>query len=345
METTDRAQPIFFRPVLMEKVWGGNRIAALNKDKRAEPGKVIGESWELVDRPEAQSIAVGGAWNGLTLRQIMEQDPVSILGADLAAAKPARFPLLAKYVDAGSALSVQVHPDDIGAKPFNDRGKSECWIVIHAEPNSIMVRGLRPYTRREIYEKVVAAGEAVDMVLHQFRPKAGDVIAMPPGMVHAIGAGILVAEIQQNSDLTLRIYDYGRKGLDGKPRPLHVKEATEAIRFDHPGDEFTGDLRQDTVSPLMKSKARGVTTEVMFKGRYFDLQRFTVEPGRAMNMLALPSAPRVVMVVAGTGTIGARAFPNGQTMLIPASATNFEVNAAEGRDLVLLVSAPTKPAC
>jgi mannose-6-phosphate isomerase class I len=329
----------------MEKVWGGNRISALNKDKRAEPGKIIGESWELVDRPEAQSVAAGGAWDGMTLRQMLEQDCTAILGAELAAAKPARFPLLAKYVDAGSALSVQVHPDDEGAKPFNDRGKSECWIVVHAEPGSTIIRGLKPHTRRETYEKAVAGG-TVDSVLHHFHPKTGDVIAMPPGTVHAIGAGILVAEIQQNSDLTLRIYDYNRKGLDGKPRPLHVKEALAAIRFDHPGDEFTGDMRADTVAPLMKSSARGVTTEIMFKGRYFDLQRFTIEPGRKVDMLAMPGAPRVVMVVSGSGTIGGRPFPNGQTMLIPASTKNFEVCAnTDGRSLILLVSAPTKAAC
>jgi len=344
MKTTDPAQPIFFRPVLMEKVWCGNRLGALNKEKRGEPGKIIGETWELVDRPEAQSIANGGAWNGLTLRQILEADPVTILGAEFAALKPARFPLLAKYVDAGSALSVQVHPDDEGAKPFNDRGKSECWIVVHAEPGSKIIRGLRMDTSRKMYEMAVA-GNAVPLILNEFFPKAGDVIVMPPGMIHAIGAGIIVAEIQQNSDLTLRIYDYNRVGLDGKPRPLHVKEALAAIRFGHPGDEFTGDLRADTMPPLMKSKARGVTTEIMFKGRYFDLQRFTLEPGKSMNMMAFPAAPRVVMVVAGTGAMGGRPFANGQTMLIPANAPGVEVTAAEGKDLVLLVSAPTKAAC
>ncbi len=327
----------------MEKVWGGKRLATLNPDKHSEPGKVIGESWELVDRPEAQSIAFGGAWDGMSLRQIMEQDAAAILGAELAAAKPARFPLLAKYVDAGLPLSVQVHPDDEGAKPFNDRGKSECWIVVHAEPGSKIIRGLRRDTSRKMYEMAVA-GNAVPMVLHEFSPKVGDVIAMPPGMVHAIGAGILVAEIQQNSDLTLRIYDYDRVGLDGKPRPLHVKEALAAIRFGHPGDEFTGDMRANTIAPLMQSKARGITTEVMFKGRYFDLQRFTLEPGARMDMLALPSAPRVVMVVAGTGTMNGRPFLNAQTILIPASARRVDVSAIE-RKLVMLVSAPTKAAC
>ena len=342
MTKAEYGQPIFLKPVLMEKVWGGNRIASFGPGKRAEPGKIIGESWELVDRPEAQSVVMGGPWDGKTLRTLMEEDALLVLGADFAAAKPARFPLLCKYVDAGSALSVQVHPDDIGAKVFNDRGKSECWIVVHAEPDSKIIRGLRPGTTRAAYEQAVAK-ECVEDVLSSFTPKVGDVLALPPGMVHAIGAGIMVAEIQQNSDLTLRIYDYHRVGLDGKPRPLHVKEALEAVRFGDPGCEFTGDMRANTVTPLAELKAGPLLTQKMFQGKYFDLTRFTLAAGASFELQANPDAPRIMMCVAGHGKLAGRTLDEGQTVLVPACAPPLLVESSA--DLVLLYSTPTLAAC
>jgi mannose-6-phosphate isomerase len=344
MGNAEYEQPIFLKPVLMEKVWGGNRIASFGMGKQAEPGKIIGESWELVDRPEAQSVVLSGPWAGKTLRTIIEEDPQLILGTEFAAAKPARFPLLCKYVDAGSALSVQVHPDDDGAKPFKDRGKSECWIVVHAEADSRITRGLRPGTTRADYERAVA-NECVEDVLHSFTPKVGDVLALPPGMVHAIGAGIMVAEIQQNSDLTLRIYDYRRVGLDGKPRPLHVKEALESIRFNEPGCEFTGDMRADTVKPISVKKLDGLTVELIFKGKYFDLARHTIDSGGSEELPAMPDAPRVMMAVAGRGELAGRPISAGQTVLLPACVRPMHVQAA-GRDgLTLMISAPTLAAC
>ena len=344
MTNAEYGQPIFLKPVLMEKVWGGDRIAKFGPSKRGEPGKIIGESWELVDRPEAQSIVVGGPWNGKSLRTLMEEDAILLLGPDFAAAKPARFPLLCKYVDAGSALSVQVHPDDIGAKAFNDRGKSECWIVVHAEPDSKIIRGLRPGTTRAQYEKAVA-DEKVEDVLSSFTPKVGDVLALPPGTVHAIGAGILVAEIQQNSDLTLRIYDYHRVGLDGKPRPLHVKEALEAVRFGEPGCEFTGDMRANTVTPLKEHKDGPLLTQKMFQGKYFDLTRYTLQAGGTFELPANPDAPRVLMCVAGGGELAGRALENGQTVLVPACAPPISVKSTATNELVLLYSTPTLAAC
>ena len=348
MPNAGTEQPIYFKPVLMEKVWGGNRIAACWPEKRAEPGRIIGESWELVDRPEAQSVALGGRWDGRTLRQIMEDDPLSVLGPQLAAAKPARFPLLAKYVDAGAPLSVQVHPDDAGARHLNDRGKSECWIVVHAEPGSYIVRGLRPGTTRADYERAVA-NECVEQVLHSFHPKTGDVIALPPGTVHAIGAGIMVAEIQQNSDVTFRIYDYKRVGLDGKPRPLHVQEALKSIRFGDAGNEaaneFSGDMSADTVMPLAVLGQRGGEIEKLFNGKYFDLHRYCLEPGGETGLPARPEAPRVLMAIEGSGMLGDRPLAAGQTVLLPACAPSLVLRAGAKSKLVVLVSAPTLAAC
>jgi len=341
MTTNKIAEPLYFKPLMMERVWGGNRLSALH-GKPIPPGKTIGESWELVDRPEAQSQIVGGPLDGKTLREALLQYPQDILGS-LAHAKPKFFPLLLKYVDAGSPLSVQVHPDDIGAKAFNDRGKSECWVIVHADAGAEIVRGLKPGTTRQQYEDAVAK-DRVEDVLHAFKPRVGDLVALPPGMVHAIGTGLVVAEIQQNSDLTFRIYDYKRLGLDGRPRQLHVKEALSAIRFEGNGDEFAGDMRADTVAPLETESSRGVKNELLLHGRYFDLRRYTITPGAKFMLPARPEAPRVLMCISGAGTLGGGEIKTGQTVLLPAAQPEIEVLSHDG-NLTLLVSAPTVASC
>jgi len=335
------SDPIVFESVLFERVWGGNRLGKLF-DKPLEAGKVIGESWELCDRPEAQTRVANGVFAGKTLREILEAHPVEILGAALAAKNPARFPLLLKYVDAGQPLSVQVHPDDAGAVKYKDRGKAECWIVVHAEPDAILVRGLKPGVTRADYEKAVAE-EHVERVLHYFTAKVGDCIALPPGMVHAIGAGLVVAEIQQNSDVTLRIYDYKRLGLDGKPRKLHVAEALDAIRFEEPGTEFQGNLRNDVVQVRGRSVTATHRTEVLLKGVFFDLERLTVFNEQTMTLKANPAACRVAMVLSGNGRINDVPVKGGQTLLLPAAMKAATVVADV--ELVLLISAPTPEAC
>lgn len=341
MRNEDISAPLFLKPILMERVWGGNRLDQLH-GKTIPSGMVIGESWELVDRPEAQSIVTGGAFDGQPLREVIQAHPAAVLG-ELAAARPQRFPLLLKYVDAGTALSVQVHPDDAGAKQYNDHGKSECWVVVHAQQNAEIIRGLKRGTTREQYERAVAE-DRVEDVLHRFKPRVGDLVALPPGLVHAIGAGLVVAEIQQNSDLTFRIYDYKRLGLDGKPRQLHVKEALSAIRFNGLGDEFEGDISTDTVAPLQTERRGDAKVEQMLKGRYFDLTRWTIrERGKAV-LPPRQEAPRVLMAVSGTGTLGGRDIRAGQTVLLPAAAPAIEAASTSG-ELILLESAPTPASC
>jgi mannose-6-phosphate isomerase class I len=180
-------------------------------------------------------------------------------------------------------------------------------------------------------------------VLHSFTPKVGDVVALPAGLVHAIGSGLVVAEIQQNSDLTLRIYDYKRLGLDGKPRKLHVKEALEAIRFGDPGHEFDGNMRADTVEPLSKETKSGVTEELVLRGIYFDLLRYTVKAGAELRLPPLRSAPRCLMTIAGNGKLNARAVKAGETMLACAAADALTYHA--GSESILLVSIPKRAAC
>jgi mannose-6-phosphate isomerase len=327
---------LFVKPIFMERVWGGNRLGRL-LGKELAPGKIIGESWELADRPEAQSLVCGGAFDGVTVRQLLKERPEELLGK-LAAAHPKNFPLLIKYIDAGADLSVQVHPDDAQAARFNDLGKAECWVVVHAEPNAKFIRGLKPGTTREIFERAMAAGK-VEEVLHSFAAKAGQVLALPPGMVHAIGAGIVVAEIQQNSDLTFRLYDYNRLGLDGKPRPLHVKDALAVMRFDAPGDEFAGDLRADTMAPLKSERRDGVLLEDLLQSCFFNLQRHSLARGKACAFKS-QDLPRVLMAISGSGTLDGKPVTAGQTVLIPAAAADISCEAGKESSLVLLSSIP-----
>jgi len=342
MNNVDLSQPLYFKPVMMERVWGANRLERLF-GKGIPPGQTIGESWELVDRAEAQSVVSSGPHAGKTLRELLMQDPQGVLGNKLAALRPDRFPLLVKYVDAGTPLSVQVHPDDHGAIPYKDRGKSECWVVVHLEPGALITRGLKPGTSRVQYEQAVRE-DRVEDVLHSFVPKLGDLIALPPGMVHAIGAGVVVAEIQQNSDLTFRIYDYKRVGLDGKPRKLHVQEALASIRFDSPGDEFRGDMRADTVLAATKETHAGVTHERLLEGVYFSLSRYTLEAGAALKLPAEAEAPRIVMAVGGEGTFGGAKFKAGDTTLLCAAARDASITALKD-GLIVLVSRPTQKSC
>ena len=336
-------EPIYSQALMDERVWGGNRLGKMF-GKPIPPGRIIGESWELSDRPGMQTLVSGGHWEGQPLRALMEQAGQALLGPALCALKPARFPLLVKFIDSGEPLSVQVHPDDNAARRFNDRGKTECWVVIHVEPGARIIRGLRPGTTRETYQEAVARNRVAD-VLNEFSPRVGEVIALPPGMVHAMGAGVVVAEIQQNSDLTFRIYDYNRPGLDGKPRQLHLAEALEAIRFTHPGDEFTCDLTTNTVAAPTGREQSGVASELLLDGRFFNLERHTLAPLSRLALPSLPEAPRVLMALAGSGMLGGRSLPAGQTVLLPASMPRVELCAGPAESLTVLVSMPKAAAC
>lgn len=331
-------EPLVFEPVLFERVWGGNRLGRLF-GKPLPAGKVIGESWELCDRAEAQTRVATGPHAGKSLRELLEAFPKEIFGDALAARNPARFPLLLKYVDAGTDLSVQVHPDDAEAVKYKDRGKAECWIVIHVDPGSKIVRGLKPGVTRADYEKAVA-DEHVERVLHTFEPKVGDCVALPPGLVHAIGAGIVVAEIQQNSDVTLRIYDYKRLGLDGKPRQLHVQEALSAIRFGtDPGHEFSGDMHLDAVKPLEKKAVGPLQLELLLKGTFFDLERLTLAPNSSAGWTRGQKTATVAMVLSGNGRINSTPVKAGQTLLLPATLPPCTLHA-EGEGLIIAAGHP-----
>lgn len=204
--------PLLLNSIPKTALWGGQK---LNRFYENCPYEKFSELWVLSVRPEDQCVIRNGEYAGMTLREYLQTD--------------APFPLLIKFIDAADKLSVQVHPDDALAALDGDQGKTEMWYIMEAEEGAELIYGLKKGKTAADFKAAVAAGD-VDSVLHHQPVKAGETYFIPAGMIHGIGAGILVAEIQQNSDLTYRVYDYDRVGPDGNKRPLHVEKSIEAAK-------------------------------------------------------------------------------------------------------------------
>lgn len=220
--------PLRFRPILRRYIWGGRRLET-SLGKSLPPGNDWAESWEICDHGPDQSVVELGPLAGTTLANLVAQHGAELLGRHH---PQTRFPLLLKFLDAAQRLSVQVHPDDARAARLTppDLGKTEAWVVLEAGPESVIYAGLAPGVDHETLAAAVARGRCEDC-LHVLRPSPGDSVFLPAGTVHALGAGLLVAELQQASDVTYRLFDWNRLGPDGQPRPLHVQQALETINF------------------------------------------------------------------------------------------------------------------
>ena len=225
----DSPYPLRFRPLIKQTIWGGSKLGSLL-------GKTIGgegndaESWELVDHGEDQSVVESGPLSGKTLSQLIGLDAEWLLGQ---AASESAFPLLLKYLDCNRVLSVQVHPDDAYGATMDvpDRGKTEAWYVVDAEPGSLVYAGLKPGVDRQALADAVAE-KRTDSVLHSFEASPGDCVFIPAGTVHALGAGLVIAEIQQSSDTTFRLFDWNRVGADGQPRQLHIEQSLDVSDYE-----------------------------------------------------------------------------------------------------------------
>lgn len=215
--------PIKLKSVCKEIIWGGNRLK--NEYNKISDLNNIAESWELTVRDDGMNIIDGGEFDGLTMQEYIEKNGFAVVSNK----SMDRFPLLIKFIDAEDNLSIQVHPDDeYGMKTANSLGKTEMWYIIDAKPGAKLVYGLKDNCTIPELKEAIENG-TVEEKLNYVSVKKGDVFFIPSGLVHAIGAGILLAEIQQNSNITYRVYDYNRVGKDGKPRELHVNDALNVI--------------------------------------------------------------------------------------------------------------------
>lgn len=305
--------PMLQTPVLKPTLWGGRRLAGLY-GKAAPADTAIGESWELADHPHGTSAVANGPLAGRSLRQVMEANPEELLGRPAFSAWRDQLPLMVKIIDAAQDLSIQVHPDDAYAARhrLHHVAKTECWVILHAEPGARLITGVQPGVSREALRQAAETGRLDGMLVEQ-PVRAGDVVFVPAGRLHAIGAGIVLAEFQQPSDTTYRVYDWGRVGPDGKPRQLHLDEAMECIQID---------------GPLPASGGRGVVldacgllVESLVECDAFYLDRVRLEA----TMLArhVYRGFECVMIAHGEGTLatgdGRQTWPvaAGQTWLIP----------------------------
>ncbi len=222
--------PIRFKPVLKETLWGGNALRE-RFGKKARPGTAVGESWEISGMPGESSVVANGFLKGNTLEEILEIYMGDLAGDTVYAKYANEFPLLVKFIDAADRLSIQVHPDDrLAAERHHAWGKTEMWYVIDASPGAVIYTGFRKKTTKEEYLSHLSA-KKLEELINVTPVSRGDVFFIPAGMVHAIGGGVLLTEIQQTSDVTYRIYDWDRNDSTGKPREMHTSLALDAINF------------------------------------------------------------------------------------------------------------------
>jgi len=260
--------PLRFQPFFQNYLWGGRKLAT-RLGKPIPPEGVWAESWEIIDHPHHQSVIINGSAAGRTIGELINQSPADILGTEYQSI--GRLPLLLKYLDCQQDLSVQVHPADAYARQMTppDLGKTEAWYIVDCEPGAAIYAGLQRGICRQDLVAALESGQ-VEQCLHRIEPRAGDCVFVPAGTVHALGAGLLVAEIQQSSNTTFRLYDWDRTGPDGKARPLHVDQALEVIDFDsgprpiqapretdQPGRQRLVECQQFTLDRLSGSEMAG----------------------------------------------------------------------------------------
>ena len=318
--------PLKFEPIFKTVVWGGEKIAPFKGVKTQQDH--IGESWELSGVAGNESVVANGPLAGRSIAELVREYKGALVGESVYANTGDEFPLLIKFIDAKSDLSIQVHPDDaLAAVRHNgSKGKTEMWYVVGADPGAHLLAGLKEEITPEEYARRVE-NDTITEVLADHPVHPGDVFFLPAGRIHAICGGCFIAEIQQTSDITYRIYDYGRLGLDGKPRQLHTEQAKDAIDYKvYP--EYRTDYKPRKDAEVEVVSCKYFTTSV------YDLTKpFTRELSAIDSFL-------VVMCVAGSGSVtaGGTTVPvrQGETILIPACEKS--VTFTPGDSLTLVTS-------
>ncbi len=312
MINTSELYPLRFEPLYKPVIWGGDQLASVLGRKLPETTEPIGESWEVVDRDDAQSVVANGPLQGKTLRELIERGGTALLGGNYKSGS--RFPLLVKLIDAGERLSLQVHPDAAACKRIGHGAepKTEMWYIIAAKPGAKIMGGLNPRTTKQQLLSTINSMD-VENHLQVFKSEPGDAYFIFSGTIHAIGAGNLLLEIQQNSDTTYRVSDWGRVGKDGQPRQLHLEQGLESIDFTNRTSPrisgVTGHAQHNRKFPVINRCPFFKVDDLRLEAEWQD----TTDPGTSFHMISAINGP----VEVGHDTRVTR-LEAGETCLIPA---------------------------
>ena len=315
MSELNLTSAIRFEPIFMERIWGGRRLESVF-GKKLPAQKQIGESWEIVDRHEAQSVVASGPLTGKTLHELWIEHRSSIFG-DVPDA--ARFPLIVKVLDARETLSLQVHPPKQIAAKLAGEPKTEFWYVAEADQGAEVLLGFREAISPDRFEQMLREGTAADYV-HKIRVKSGDAAFLPAGRVHAVGAGNLLIEIQQNSDTTYRVFDWNRLENKGKPRELHIEQALQSIDFN--------DVRPQLLEP------KG---ELLVRHGLFEVQKWNLNQPREAAPLGQFA---IVCCLSGKLSCGTVDIAPGEFLLIPAQLQDRQLKKLCCETSMLRVTIP-----
>ncbi len=311
-------EPIVFEPLPMERVWGGRRMET-TLAKNLPTGSPIGESWELVDREDAQSVVHGGELSGRTLHDLWTHHREAVFGPLYKDQASPRFPVLIKILDARERLSVQVHPPAALAATLNGEPKTEMWYLLDAQPAAAVYAGLKAGVSKGGFEDALYGGD-VEALLHRVPVARGDSIFIPSGRLHAIAEGCLIVEVQQNSDTTYRVFDWNRVGLDGNPRDLHIEQSMMSIDFE--------DFEPGLDVPIGESIAAC---------EYFHVDKWKLSAERPALEGGVFS---FFAVVTGHVACGTQVFAKGEMFLVPAGFDGATVRPSGGGAELLRATIP-----
>lgn len=307
--TTFVSYPLQFQPILKERIWGGDKLKSLGKEL---PNHFIGESWEISMIDNDVNTIISGIYKGQNLAELIELFPNEVLGTKVYQKYGKQFPLLFKFLDAKTDLSIQLHPnDELAKKRHNSFGKTEMWYIMQADENARIILGFKKDSSPVEYLEHLD-NKTLPTVLKEYYVKKGDVFFIETGTIHAIGGGILLAEIQQTSDITYRVYDWDRVGEDGKERELHVDLALEAINYKtrNPKIEYVKEANKSTE----------LVDCPFFTSHYLSLtSSYSISKTDECFLVYICTDGNVVLETAENGF----EIRKGQTVLVPAALTEF----------------------
>lgn len=305
-----KKEPIRFIPYLKSVIWGGEKICKYKGIEQSEAN--IGESWEISAVPGHESIVADGPYKGMCITDLIDSFGPELLGKEVMERYDSKFPLLVKLIDANDNLSVQVHPDDVLAKKRHDSlGKTEMWYIIDTDSGAKIYSGLnRELTADQYVERVEKNTIEEVLAVHDSHP--GDVFFLPAGRVHSIGKGNLLAEVQESSDITYRIYDYDRRDAKGNPRELHTELAKDAIDYTY-YDDYKSAPTDSNLADVEIAKCD-----------HFTVNRILLDGN--MELRFSDASFTIVMCLDGEVNVGGMMVKKGETVLVPASLTSFNLN-------------------